>query len=213
MTSTIQGFLLGLANGGSCLIACAPILLPYIISEGSSVRRNTIPVIYFLSGRLAGYLIFAVFTWEAGKWIRSAPRSGIIFGIVYGLLAFMLVLYGFGTQANACAAKGIQGKFLSLNSRWPAMIPAAMGLLTGLSLCPPFIAAIAGATASGSLPSTLLYFFSFFLATSLYVIPFPFVGLIGRFAAIRIVGRLAAGVMGCFLFYQSLILIYGGLRP
>jgi OmpA-OmpF porin, OOP family len=31
-------------------------------------------------------------------------------------------------------------------------------------------------------------------------------------AALRIVGRMVAGVMGCYLIYQSLIMIYGGLQ-
>jgi sulfite exporter TauE/SafE len=212
MTSLIEGFLLGIANGGSCLTACAPVFLPYLVSEGHTVRRNIPPVLYFLAGRLAGYLMFAVFAWEAGKWIRSEPRGGLVFGAVYAVLACILVVYGFSPPDNACAARGIKGKLLALVSRRPLILPVLMGLLTGLTLCPPFIAALAGATSQASLFSTLLYFSSFFIATSLYMAPFPFAGFLARFAALRIVGRMAAGVMGCYLFYQSLIMIYGGLQ-
>jgi sulfite exporter TauE/SafE len=212
MTALIQGFLLGLANGGACLTACAPILVPYMVSEGRSIRHNALPVFYFLCGRLGGYLAFAVFAWEAGKWIRSGTLSGIVFGLVYAALGLLLVLYGFHPGANPCAARGIEGRFLSLTSRRTATLPALMGLLTGLSLCPPFVTAIAAATNQASLFSSLLYFLSFFMATTVYLIPLPFLGLVGRSASIRIVGRLAAGVVGCYLLYESFIMFYGGLR-
>src|SRR5512141_2700431 len=110
MMPVIQGFLLGLANGGACLTSCAPVLLPYIVGEGRSVRLNTFPVISFLGGRLAGYLAFAVFAWEAGTWIRSDPWSRLIFGAVYGVLAVVMILYGFSFRKSRCAAGSAAGR-------------------------------------------------------------------------------------------------------
>jgi hypothetical protein len=212
MLPAIQGFLFGLANGISCLTACAPVLLPYIVGEGRPVRRNVLSVASFLGGRLTGYLVFAIFAWEAGRFIRSAPRGGILLAAVYAVLACILVLYGFNPHGGACAARGFGGKFALYTARFPAVLPALMGLLTGLTLCPPFVAAVAGAANQASLFSTLLYFSSFFVATSIYVVPFTFAGLLGQQAAMRTIGRLAAGVMGCYFFYKSLILFYGGLQ-
>jgi hypothetical protein len=212
MTKLVEGFLLGLANGASCLATCAPVLFPYLVGEGRSVRQSVLPVLNFLAGRLTGYLIFAALAWEAGSWIRSAPRSGLIFGINYVAMAFVLGLYGFSSPAGACGARGIGGVAAALTSRRPAALPALMGLLTGLSLCPPFLAAIAGATAQVALASSLLFFLSFFLATSLYVIPFPLAGLLGRAPAIRTTARLAAGIMAIYYGYRGLIMMYGGLQ-
>ncbi len=211
MAPAFEGFLLGLANGVSCLTACAPILLPLVLGEGRSARQSILPVASFLCGRLVGYLIFAVLAWETGKWIRSAPYGGLAFGTIYLVLALVLAAYGFSPPNAACAAGGFRGKLAMMTQGRRAVLPAVMGLLTGLSLCPPFVAALAGATGQVSLPSSLVFFLSFFLATSLYVTPFPFAGPLGRFQAIRITGRLAAGVMGAFYFYRSLIMIYGGL--
>ncbi len=212
MTQLVQGFLLGLANGASCLVTCAPILLPYLIGEGGTVRRNALPVLHFLGGRLAGYLIFGVFAWEAGQWIRLSPRGGLIFGAVYAALAIVLAVYGLSPSAHACAAGSLGGRLAAVASRWPPLLPALMGLLTGLSLCPPFLAALAGATSQATLFSSLSFFLAFFIGTSFYVAPFPFVGLIGRFQEFRITAKLAAGLMGIYYFYRGLIMIYGGLQ-
>jgi len=212
MNLALQGFLLGIASGASCLVTCAPVLLPYLVGEGRSVRHSTLSVVHFLGGRLAGYLIFAVFAWEAGRWIRSEPRGGLLFGAVYAILALMLIAYGFGSPANACVASGIRGRLTAIASRWPAALPALMGLLTGINLCPPFMAALAGATTQVSLLSSLVFFLAFFIATSLYVTPLPLAGLLGSSQASRITGRLAAGVMGCYYMYRGLIMMVGGFQ-
>ena len=36
----IEGLLLGVSTGGSCLAFCAPVLLPYSIGEGKKVTGN-----------------------------------------------------------------------------------------------------------------------------------------------------------------------------
>jgi sulfite exporter TauE/SafE len=212
MNLLVQGFLLGLASGVSCLATCAPVLLPFLVGEGRPVRSNITAVLHFLGGRLAGYLIFAMIAWEAGQWLRASPRSGLIFGAIYAVLAIVLAIYGFSSPAGACAAGGMRGRLAAVSSRWPSLLPAFMGLLTGLSLCPPFLAALAGATGQATLASSLMFFLSFFIATSLYVAPFPFAGLLGRSQAIRLTARLAAGVMGIYYFYRGLIMIHGGLQ-
>ena len=212
MSILAQGFLLGLASGASCLATCAPILLPYLLSEGRTVRSNAIPLLHFLGGRLIGYLVFAVFAWEAGRWIRSSAGGGFIFGIVYTVLACVLMAYGFSSPPASCAAGGRSRRLLSIAGRWPWIMPGFLGLLTGLSLCPPFLAALAGATNQVTLVSSLLFFSAFFAATALYLVPFPLAGVFRRSQAVRITGRLAAGVMGAFYFYKGLIMIYGGVR-
>ena len=208
----LQGFLLGLANGVSCLATCAPVLLPYLVSEARTVRGSSMPLLHFLGGRLAGYLAFAVVAWEAGRWIRGMGGGGLLFGIVYAVLACVLMAYGFSSPPSSCAASGLGSRVATLTRNRPWLMPGVMGLLTGLSLCPPFLAALAGATSQVTLVSSLLFFSAFFAATSLYLLPFPVAGLLGRSQAVRITGRLAAGLMGAFYLYKGLIMIYGGLR-
>lgn len=56
----MKGFLLGLANGTSCLTLCAPVLVPYLLNEGDNVRRSLVTLGKFLTGRLLGYLVFGL---------------------------------------------------------------------------------------------------------------------------------------------------------
>lgn len=211
MNLLLHGFLLGLANGASCLATCAPVLLPLVIGEGLPVRRSILPVGQFLCGRLAGYLVFAVFAWMAGGRIRSAAWGGLIFGLIYVLVAVMLIVYGFSSPKASCAAGSLKPAFRAALRRHPAVMPCATGLLTGLSLCPPFLAALAEVTREATLISSLLFFLAFFAATSLYLVPFPVAGML-RNSAIRTTARLAAGVMGCYFLYRGLIMISGGVR-
>ena len=41
----MQGFLLGLANGTTCLAFCAPALIPFLMHEGQTVRQNLVMVL------------------------------------------------------------------------------------------------------------------------------------------------------------------------
>jgi hypothetical protein len=212
MSILVQGFLLGLASGASCLVTCVPVLLPYLLSEGRTVRSNAVPLLYFLGGRLVGYLAFAVFAWEAGRWIRSSAGAGLIFGVIYTVLACVMMAYGFSSPPASCGADSLGGRLASIARHWPWIMPGFMGLLTGLNLCPPFLTALAGATTQVTLVSSLLFFVAFFAATTLYSAPFPLAGLLRNSQVARVTSRLAAGVMGAFYFYKGLIMIYGGLR-
>jgi hypothetical protein len=56
----MQGFLLGLANGTTCLVFCAPALIPFVMHEGQTVRQNLVTLVKFLGGRMGGYLLFGL---------------------------------------------------------------------------------------------------------------------------------------------------------
>jgi sulfite exporter TauE/SafE len=104
------------------------------------------------------------------------------------------------------------GTYKRLLAIWPPLLPVAAGFTTGLSFCPPFLLAFAGAVEQISLPATMLFFFSFFLGTSLLFVLAPFVGIFRRFSTLQIVGKIAAGLMGLYYLYSGIILIIGGLK-
>jgi hypothetical protein len=86
-------------------------------------------------------------------------------------------------------------------------LPPLLGLLTGLNLCPPFLLAFTEAAATGTLAGSLLFFLAFYATTSLFFIPLPLLGTLGRFPVVRTVGRLAAGVVGVYYVYRGLTML------
>jgi hypothetical protein len=87
-----------------------------------------------------------------------------------------------------------------------------LGLLTGLNLCPPFLLALAGAAEAGGIGHCVLFFLAFFAGTAIYVIPLPAMGLLGRHDAIKLVGRLTAGVVGVYYLCSGLLALHQYVR-
>lgn len=135
----MQGFLLGLANGTTCLFTCAPALVPYLLSEGKNARQNMLIVSQFLTGRLIGYLIFAILAYCVSSTLSlTSLHREILFGAAYTLLSIVLFLY-VKTPKIACAAHSLRSLPQWLTEKYPFAIPLIMGFLTGVNLCPPFL--------------------------------------------------------------------------
>jgi sulfite exporter TauE/SafE len=205
-----QGFLLGFSNGITCLAYCAPVLLPLLLSEGKRVRQNWTLLAQFMGGRLLGYLLFGLLAWSTSQLILSQPTyRALVFGLTYVLLAVLIGLYGLGKLPTICPAslKDLRSWLRS----WPALLPLAMGFLTGLNLCPPFVAAFIGAAYSVSLVQSLLFFAAFFVGTAIYFIPVPFLGLLSRRPELQTIGRFVAVLMALYYLYSGIILFAGGI--
>lgn len=211
----MEAFLLGLSNGVACIGYCAPVLVPYLIGKPSGIIANASIVARFLLGRLAGYLAFSIiaFAFQASLSGSPSARNGLV-GSSYIILSVFLVLYGFRQRPDStlCAARG-SGRFLSRAVRlWPPLAPAVLGLLTGLTLCPPFLIAFAAAVDKTSLTGSIVFFMLFFCGTSVFFLPFPLIGSLKRSGILSTVGKLAAGIVGIYYFYAGLVLLLGAIR-
>jgi sulfite exporter TauE/SafE len=211
----VQGFLLGLANGTTCLTFCAPVLVPYLLGEGEGVRRNLLMLLQFLIGRLAGYLLFGLAAWASGSLLlgTTAEHSAML-GVAYVGLAVLLLVTALRrhvSHGGGCALEGARTGLLRLH-RWPVAVPAAMGFLAGLKVCPPLLLAFAGAASAGSLVDSLLLFVTFFAGTSIYFLPISFLGALRRASALRTVGQFAAAIVALYYLYAGVLLIIGGLQ-
>jgi hypothetical protein len=201
----VNGFLLGLASGGVCLAYCAPVLVPYLLSEARTVWANLVPVGGFLGGRLAGYMVFAVLAWLAhSALIENLPHREVVLGIVTIALALLLIVYGFTGRDRHCSAISAAAA-AKPGRRAFLLMPVSLGFLTGVNVCPPFLLAFSSAAQLSQLWQSLLFFAAFFVGTSLYIAPLPLVGLAGGCEKIRIIGRLAAGVVGVFYLYSGIV--------
>ncbi len=208
----MQGFLLGLSTGITCLAYCSPVLVPYLLGEGKSIRQTASTLSQFLLGRLLGYLLFAVFAWLAGYYLSSlTDRREVLMGFIYILLASLLFWYGLSQSAAPCAGRSLHARLTHMALRHPALVPLVMGLLTGLNLCPPFLLAFAAACENPTLAHSLLFFLSFFLGTTLFFLPIPLLGACKCIPSLKIIGKLAAAVMSIYYFYTGMLMIAGGI--
>lgn len=208
----MKGFLLGLSSGAVCLTYCVPVLIPYILGQGKTTKKNYLYLGSFLAGRLIGYILFAFFAYIAGRLLLNiALYDQILLGLTYVLLALMLFSYGAFSAGSGCAMKTFKGllqRFIA-NDKWT--VPVVLGLLTGINLCPPFLLAFTEAANAANLLGSLDYFCAFFIGTAVYFLPLPFLGVFHRNNTLRLIGKMAAVVVAIFYLYKGIIMLAGGI--
>lgn len=209
----MQGFLLGLTNGTTCLAFCAPVLVPFLLGEGKNVRQNVGTLLQFLAGRLGGYLIFGLLAWAVGQFMNQFTRyQSLVFGAAYVVLAGMMLSYGLRKAQPHCGSVMEMEGLRAWLQQWPILLPVGMGLLAGLKPCPPLLLAFTGAANAGTLLESLLFFCTFFLGTSIYLVPVVFLGALNHVPALRTIGKLAATIMALYYLYSGIILFAGGIH-
>jgi hypothetical protein len=87
--------------------------------------------------------------------------------------------------------------------------PAALGFLTGLNLCPPFVVAGIRAAGLGSAAQALLFFTFFFAGTSIWFVPFAGLGCFKRNQAVITVGRMAMGMIAVYYLLMGIVMLLG----
>ena len=231
----MEGFLLGLSNGGTCVASCAPVMIPLFLGQGQRVKQNGWLLIQFLSGRLIGYLFFGVLAWITGRLLfQGGSPSGWVFGGIYLVMGALLLLYGLGEFIKrpwpliGSLTGAVQNAAETGNPRWfgcpvplrqvhqwlrftPALFPLVLGSLTGMNLCLPLMVAFAGAVGQASMTASLLFFGAFFAGTAVFFLPIPFVGAFRRVQGLRTIGRLAAIFVALYYLYMGLLYIWGGM--
>jgi sulfite exporter TauE/SafE len=166
MNPLAQGFWLGLATGPYCFMACAPFLVPYLCAEGApGLTDNLKTLARFLAGRFLAYLIFGAAAGALGAAVDSSvptwlPAAALAMSAL--LMFLCAAVHGF-PRISWCLAAG----------RWatPQRMPLAMGFLTGINVCPPFLTGMVVVLAMGRAAAGAAFFTAFFAATSLYLLP------------------------------------------
>lgn len=200
--------MLGLSTGTSCLIFCGPIIVPYLLGEGISIRQSLIDILIFLGSRFIIYLLLGLLAALIGQtFFRTEIYKEIITGSAYIILSVTLVIYAFLRIKPLCLLKNIHGIPANQPDRRTMAVPLVGGLVTGLSLCPALLLAFAGAASEGSILQSIVYFILFFAGTTAYFLPLVFLGLIHGKNVIHIIGKFAAGIAGLIFFVKGLILL------
>jgi hypothetical protein len=213
VTSFIFGeaLALGLASGPACMASCGPVLVPSLLTARAGLRLNARFLSAFLGARFLGYLLFAAVAWELGALVSlpAAPRM-LVIGIVHLLLAGVLLWYAY-TAGRTCSQSCSDSRLVRIGVRKRRGLPsaAALGFLTGLSLCPPFVAAGVRAAESSSVAAALVFFAVFFAGTSIWFVPFVSLGCIARNEAVTTVARMTMVLIALYYGYLGLTMLLG----
>ena len=207
-------FLLGLTSGGACLITCGPLAVSFLAAERADLKRSTVLLTIFLSGRLLGYCGWAVLSWLLGRAIFQISERLAAFSAADVILGAWLIYYGvskpMGDSHENCPGSILKPLCRGSGSFQVFFRSGIWGFLSGLQVCPPFVVAVIEAAQTGSLRGSLLFFFLFYLGTGVWFLPFPCIGVLGRFRQVAQVARFCVLLLGAYYIYSGLISLTGG---
>lgn len=193
------------------MASCGPVLVPPLLVERAGVRLNTRYLSTFLGARFVGYLLFASVAWQLGALISLPPTARLlVVGASDVLLACVLLWYAY-SAGHACAQSCSGSELVTIGSAKKRGVSgaAALGFLTGLSLCPPFVAAGVRAAELGSLAAALLFFAVFFVGTSVWFVPFVGLGCVRRNQAVTTVAQMTMVLIALYYAYLGLAMLIG----
>jgi sulfite exporter TauE/SafE len=207
--SIAEPLALGFGSGPVCVASCGPVLLPWLGAEPRDLGTTGRLLAIFLGGRLAGYLAFAVVAWAAGLTIPVDLRTRtLIFGLAnFGLAALLGFSACFPRRRCAQARDEHPTRLYQIGAPDRFHPPAALtlGFLTGLNLCPPFVAASVRAAATHSLPAALAFFALFFAGTTVWFLPSLAVSALRRFSAVPAVARMTMAALAIYYAYLGVV--------
>lgn len=206
-----EALVLGLASGPACVASCGPVLVPSLLAERAGLRLNSRYLSLFLATRLLGYLLFAAVAWELGALVSLRPPArSFVFAVIHLLLAFVLLMYAY-SAGRACTHSCASSELVTIGAGKNHRISGAavLGFLTGVSLCPPFVAAGVRAAEAASMAAALLFFAVFFLGTSAWFVPFAAVGWVRRKEGVTTVARMTMVLIAFYYFYVGLTALIG----
>lgn len=102
----------------------------------------------------------------------------------------------------------IDKKFCSLlpfkKIKWAFLL----GLLTGVNICPPFLASLTYVFTLRDAIAALLYFLMFFVGTSAYIIPSAILGIFTKFGWLQKLARVSGVLVGLYFVTRNLIRVF-----
>lgn len=183
MSLLIEGLLLGLSLGVTCIATCAPVYAPILLQTERGALGALWAVVLMSAGRFLSYAAVGIAAGAIGAVAAGTLPIATIAAVSYIFIAFFLIytalVRGRAEKHGGCP-RGLLAKF--------AGNPFLAGLVTGFSVCPPFIGALTRGFDAGGALGGMLLFIGFFAGTTLYFIPMAVLPLFARQRLIRIAG-------------------------
>jgi sulfite exporter TauE/SafE len=196
----IEGWALGLATGPYCLGACAPFLIPYLFAEGRPAWRGNARILgEFMAGRFVAYALFGALAGWVGALLRPHVTAWMT-AIALGMTAAVMLVYAVNQSLPRWR---ICGPFIA--PKWGRRAPFLLGFLIGINVCPPFLVAAARLMQLGRVADGVIFFLSFFLGTSLYLLPILGLSPLTKIERLQFVGSLSALLAGGWFLLRAFI--------
>ncbi len=197
----LKALALGFSTGIFCMGFCYPILAPIMLSnKDSNIRLSAISLGLFLSGKLIAYSLFGLIVGLLGKYLVTLPYfQKTILPILYLILGCIMILYGLVQSLPKWRSCSLYKKFF----KKPKYL-LTIGFLAGINICPPFLLAMSFAISLGGILKSIVFFICFFVATSIFLLPFIFSGFISRFKEVRMAARITAIIVGIWFVYLGI---------
>ena len=200
LSLVLKALLLGLSTGLFCIGFCGPLVGPLLLGrEKSGLRGSVAGIGVFLAGRLIAYLLFGFVFGLLGAALGHVwAVKSLALPILYAVLGLLMILFSVVQSfPHVGFCRMLSPK---LESNWYLLL---VGLLAGINLCPPFLLAVTTVFDLGGPLRGMLFFFVFFLATSVYLVPFLFSGVVNRFREVRFAARIAAVAAGLYFVFLA----------
>ncbi len=200
----LKALSLGFSSGIFCLGYCYPILAPILLSKETAERKRSfkssaLSLGLFLAGRLVAYALFGVLTGILGAYTKRVAFIHVyILPALFLLLGSAMVFYGISQKLPHWGLCRLTNRYIG-----DARFLLLAGFLAGINLCPPFLLGLSYALSIGDVGRTVLFFLFFFLATSVFLLPFIFSSLLSSFESVRKAARVTAVAAGIWFIYLA----------
>ncbi len=178
-----EGMLLGLSLGVTCIATCAPVYAPILMQRERGALAALGAVLLMSAGRFLSYAAGGLLAGAAGTALADSFPIGAVTAVSYLFIAAFLVytalVHGRAEKHGGCPT-GLIAK--------TAGNPFLAGLVTGFSVCPPFLCALARGFDAGGALGGMLLFIGFFAGTTAYFLPMTILPLVARHRIVRILG-------------------------
>ncbi len=193
----LKALTLGISTGAFCMSLCGPVLIGLMFSREEGRLGSHIKMLgLFLFGRLCAYLAVGIASYYLGVFLGDSALPDRLLPGGYILLGGLMVVHGAGGRFPHWSLCRFTTRLTG-----DGRIFFFTGVLTGINLCPPFLLAVGAAMGAASVLHGMAFFLVFFLATSLYLVPFLFSALAARSAHIRAAASTVCGLTGGYFIY------------
>lgn len=186
---------LGFSTGIFCAGYCFPILGSFMLSKDeTTIKDSAVDLGLFVLGRFIAYLFWGLCIGLIGQYTKGILyfQKMVIPGL-FIILGGIMVLYGVIHSFPRLKLCNVGKKYFK--KPWHLFVA---GALAGISPCPPFLLATSYAVTLGEIWKSAVFFLFFFMATTVFLLPFLFSGVISRFKDVRIAARITAIIVGAW---------------